>query len=72
VGATRLKYGEFYADVVSDRLGSESFWIYVVQRHGSPEILAMGSCASEELAIQTAADAINDARDRSAKSQAAS
>ena len=28
-------------------------WVYIVQRHGSADILAMGACKSEEEAIES-------------------
>ena len=64
---TRLKHGEFYADILPDRRGQNCgkrpgrlIWFYVVQRHGSPDILAIGSCASEQEAINSAAEAIRE------------
>jgi hypothetical protein len=66
VTATRLKHREFYADVICDWRDREPVWIYVVQRHGSPEILAMGSCNSQEEAIEYATEAIGQFRTKSA------
>ena len=50
MAATRLVYGDLYADVLHDTRGPTELWLYVVQREGSPEVLAMGQCSSEESA----------------------
>jgi hypothetical protein len=67
---TRLKHGQFYADIVPDRRararGRTRLWFYVVQRHGSPDILAIGSCASEQEAVDSATEAIGEYRKGSA------
>ncbi len=60
--ATRLKRGDFFADIIVSTHAGEQIWMYVVQRYGSKEILAMGSCHSEDYAISTASDAIDELR----------
>ncbi len=47
MSAIRIVRGEMYADILVDRRGAGDVWMYVVQREGQPDILAMGSCASE-------------------------
>ena len=42
-----LTHGDLYADLVRDRRAPE-IWLYVIQREGSADVLAMGSCASEK------------------------
>src|SRR5438067_1447949 len=63
---TRLKHGEYYADIVPDHRGRvrgrTRLWFYVVQRHGSPDILAIGSCGSEQEAVDSATEAIGEYR----------
>ena len=56
----RITHGNLYADILLDRRGVEDIWIYVIQRAGSPEILAMGSCRSEAEAREVAATAMKD------------
>lgn len=55
--AIRLNWGKLYADILRDERGAKAIWMYVVQRAGSPEILAMGSCrtrrAAEKFAEET-------------------
>ena len=63
---THLKHGRFYADILTDWRDPRPCFIYVVQRHGSAEILAMGACNSEEEAIEYATDAIEHFRGKSA------
>ena len=48
-GLIHLVLGPFYADILRDRR-DPNIWIYVVQREGSADILAMGTCTSEQLA----------------------
>jgi hypothetical protein len=43
-----------FADLLVDRRGPSDVWMYVVQRRGQPDILAMGSCQSEDEARETA------------------
>ncbi len=54
----RLTRGNLYADIMVDRRGPSDMWMYVVQREGSPEILAMGSCQSEDEARAAAAQSM--------------
>ena len=46
-GIIHLTHGDLYADIVRDRRDRE-LWLYVIQREGSTEVLAMGSCLGEE------------------------
>ena len=57
---TRLVHGDLFADIVPDRKQPVSVWFYVVQRSGSPKVLAMGSSHSEAEAEK---DALNTIRD---------
>jgi hypothetical protein len=59
---TRLKYGEYYADILTSWRDGRAFFVYVVQRHGSADVLAMGSCESEQEAIAFAEEAISHLR----------
>jgi hypothetical protein len=54
----RIDHGNLYADILLDRRNPTDIWIYVIQRQGSPEILAMGSCSSEAEARRIATDAL--------------
>ena len=58
---TRLKTGPFYADIVRDRR-DPSLWIYVVQRVDSSDIVAMGTCTSEQQCREVARKAMADLR----------
>lgn len=51
--AIHLTHGNYYADLLRDRR-DRHLWIYVVQREGSADVLAMGACASEQAARETA------------------
>ncbi len=62
----RLTRGNVYADILLDRRGPKDIWMYVVQREGSPEILAMGSCRTEAECRKTAAQALKQFESRSA------
>ncbi len=42
----RITAGNHYADIVQDRRDSH-LWVYVIQREGSSEVLAMGTCTDE-------------------------
>jgi hypothetical protein len=53
MSAARTHHGPFYTDIVADPHGS-GVWFYVVQRTGSADILAIGSCDSEEAARKVA------------------
>ncbi len=57
MGGVHLKSGDYYADLIPDKQ-FPGIWIYVVQRQGSPEILALGSCHSQEEARTAAKEAI--------------
>ncbi len=55
MSATRLAHGSLFADVL--RVPSDcdrQVWVYIVQRHGSPDILAMGTCPTEKGARELA------------------
>lgn len=54
----RLTRGNIFADILRDRRGPADVWIYVVQREGSADILAMGTCHTEDDAIQAATHAM--------------
>ena len=54
----RITRGKFYADIIRDR-HDPGLWLYVVQRVGSMDILAMGSCHSEMMASETATHAMD-------------
>lgn len=55
----RLTQGEFYGDIIPDRLVPD-IWFYVVQRRGSPDILALGTCTSAHSARAMAARSLED------------
>ncbi len=59
--AVRLKRGDYYADIIRDSQLT-NIWMYVVQRHGSRDILALGSCQSAEEAENAALGAIDALR----------
>jgi hypothetical protein len=63
----RVSRGNVFADILVDRRAPQDVWVYVVQREGSPEILAMGSCQSKEKAIEVASELLMQFRARSAK-----
>ncbi len=63
---TRVNYGDYYADILPDWRTVRPYFVYVVQRQGSPEILAMGSCESEEEAVKFATDVIGQLRAKAA------
>jgi len=63
----RITRGSLYADILVDRRGPTDIWIYVVQREGNPEILAMGSCHSESEAREAATHALQQFLSRSAR-----
>lgn len=60
--ATRIVHGEFYADVLPDRQHPGKLWLYVVQRQGCRDVLAMGSSASQSDAQTGALETIRDLR----------
>jgi hypothetical protein len=39
--SSRVTCGDLFADLLVDKLALDDRWIYVVQREGPPEILAM-------------------------------
>lgn len=43
----RVTNGSVLADILVDCRAPSDIWMYVVQRQGSPDIMAMGSCNSE-------------------------
>lgn len=49
----RLRAGEYFADLVQDRRDPE-LWVYVVQREGSTEVLALGTAIGEQATRQLA------------------
>ncbi len=63
----RVTRDDLFADILVDRRAPDDVWVYVVQRLGSPEILAMGTCSSQEKATQLATELLNQFRARSAK-----
>lgn len=54
----RLTRGNVYAEIMVDRRGPYDVWMYVVQREGSSEIIAMGSCHTENEARAVASHAL--------------
>jgi hypothetical protein len=62
VRSTRVIHGDFYADILPDRKHPGSIWLYVVQRSGSKDVLAMGSSRSEGEAEADALETIRDLR----------
>jgi hypothetical protein len=60
VSAIRLTWGQLYADVLYDCRAAEKVWIYVVQRVGSPDVLAIGSCFTREDAERLARKTMRD------------
>ncbi len=60
--ATRIIHGDFYADILPDRHHPGSVWLYVVQRQGSRDVLAMGSSRTETDAEANALETIRDLR----------
>ena len=58
MSAIRITRDNLFADILVDRRGPVDIWVYVVQREGQPDILAMGSCHSEAEARQVAAHAL--------------
>ncbi len=63
----RVSRDDLFADILVDRRAPTDVWVYVVQREGSPEILAMGSCNSQEKAVAVATELLSQFRARSAK-----
>ena len=51
--AMTCTHGTYFSDIIRDCRGPD-LWLYVVQRHGARDILAMGSCTSEKAARETA------------------
>lgn len=66
----RITHGSLFADILVDRRGPYDIWIYVVQRQSSPEVLAMGSCNSEEEARSAATSAMRQFGSRAKKETA--
>jgi hypothetical protein len=62
MSAIRVSRGNLYADILRDTRGPSDIWIYVVQREGSPDVLAMGTCASREEAESVAAKVMRQFR----------
>jgi len=54
-----LTHGDLYADLVRDRRDRD-LWLYVIQREHSADVLAMGSCSSEQAARETATRLMQD------------
>ncbi len=50
----RIVSEPFFADVMQDTR-DPSLWVYVVQRHGSDEILSLGTCTDREQCAEMAA-----------------
>ena len=63
----RVTRDDLFADILVDRRAPADIWIYVLQREGSPEILAMGTCNSKEKAMSVATELLSQFRARAAK-----
>lgn len=50
--STRLRLGEYFADLVPDNEGSSPVYHWIVQRQGSPEIVRMGQELSFPAALE--------------------
>lgn len=57
-----LDQGDFYADILTGLRAPEPYFIYVVQRRGSADVLAMGHCHSEKEAVAVAKKTIERLR----------
>ena len=65
MSATRVTRGELFADVLRIRQApQEEVWVYIVQRHGSPDILGMGTCATQAAARKLAQEVMRDLQSR--------
>ncbi len=63
----------FFADVLRVRdTHLKELWVYIVQRTGSPDILAMGTCTSQKAAEELALKIISDMQARKTDKAAAS
>jgi len=69
--ATRLTRGNLFADVLRVRREPGDVWVYIVQRKGLPDILAMGTCPTQEQATESALKIIEDLRSRADAAAAA-
>jgi hypothetical protein len=54
MSATRLIRGNLFADVLRVRHEPGDVWVYIVQRRGLPDILAMGTCPTQDQANELA------------------
>lgn len=53
-----LNEGEYFADILTNLRDPRQYFIYVVQRNGSADVLAMGCCDSENEAVACASRVI--------------
>ena len=73
MSAIRITRGVFFADVLRVRDTSlGELWVYIVQRTGSPDVLAMGTCASREAAEKLARQMVADRAEEDGGTAAAS
>ena len=61
-----INSGDYYADILTSPRNPEPYFIYVVQRQGSADVLAMGCCHSEKEAVASASDAVRLLRTKAA------
>ena len=64
MAATRLTRGNLFADVLRVRHEPGDVWVYIVQRKGLPDILAMGTCPTQQEAKDLALKIIEEFRSR--------
>ena len=57
-----LNQDDYYADILTSMRAPSPYFIYVVQRHGSTDVLAMGCCDSEKEAVACATDVMDHLR----------
>jgi hypothetical protein len=66
MSATRLTCGDLFADVLRIRHAPyEEVWVYIIQRHGSPDVLGMGTCHTQTAAKKLAEEVMRDLQTRS-------
>jgi len=65
----RISRGNLYADILEDTRGP-GVWLYVVQRAGSVDVLALGSCATREAAEEVAQRIMTDWQDAATSASA--
>ena len=64
MSATRLHRGPLFADVLRVRHEPEEVWVYIVQRKGLPDILAMGTCPTQAEAKKLALKMMDEFKSR--------